>query len=74
MGCSPRAREDAQVMQIGRGGLGKLAGEVRLAGVNGFVGFELRVTSVATAQVRRAPGDDSVHDIEGKRVRVSAVS
>ena len=58
----------------GGGGEGKLAGEVRLAGMGWFVGGELPVVSVATAQLRRAPGDDSVHDTKGKRVRVSSVS
>ena len=58
----------------GGGGEGKLAGEVQLAGVGWFVGGELPVVSVATAQLRRAPGDDSVHDTEGKKGAVSAVS
>ena len=54
--------------------MGKLAGEVAGPGVGWFVGVELPVASVATAQLRQAPGDDSIHETEGKRVRVSAVS
>ena len=63
-------------MTAGNGGEGegKLAGEVRLAGMGWFVGGELPIVSVATAQLRRAPGDGSVHDTEGKKGAVSAVS
>ena len=56
------AREDAQGLQIGRGGLGMLAGEVWLAGVGWSVGVELLVASVATEQLRRAPDDGPVQD------------
>ena len=62
MGGSPRgARETAAMVQNGGGGEGKSMGRVAGAGVVGFVGVDLRVASVATGKLRRAPVDAPGH-------------
>ena len=59
---------------IGGGGERESMGRVADAGVVGFAGVELRVASVATGKLRRAPGDDPVHRTERGERHVSAAS
>ena len=62
------------MMQRDRGGLGKLAGEVSLPGTAPIDGVEQLRFHGHFPKLRRGPGGDSVHETEGKKVRVSAVS
>ena len=42
--------------------------------MHGFVGVELPVASMATAQLRRAPDDGPGNETEGRKGQMSAVS